>query len=226
MGVRKTLHVAKCAVLRREIIDGVLRGQLLLVLRRAAFLHVDRERDMGHFPVDLRDTVIFDPIKRLHAVAMDVEAAAERMLVACFHRETMFAVRFLKLAGRAVHGDHADLFLGPFLDGFVGQLHRHFTRPFDDDGSTHQLAVGIDGQVGREPTKVRLPARGAFKGLLKQGAGLGIVGDRHCCIDWGSMLHRGLLCLVVDRSTNYRALCRASTTRGRGPNSPVLRVGA
>ena len=42
----------------------------------------------------------------------------------------MFAVRLLEFAGRAVHGDHADLFLRPFLDGFVGQLDGHVSGPF------------------------------------------------------------------------------------------------
>ncbi len=119
------------------------------------------------------------------------------MVFAGFHGEAVFAVRFLELAGRAVHGDHADLFLGPLLNGFVRQLHRNLTRSLDHHGSAHLLAVGIHRQVGRKSSKIRLPSGRALEGPLEQGAGLGVVGNGGLCIDRCSMFHQVLLCVVV-----------------------------
>ena len=92
MRVGEALYVAQFRILRRKVVHGVACREVLLVLGRHAVFHIDRERHMGHLPVNLRDPVVLDAVEGLHAVAMDVEAAAQRMVIARFHRETVFSV--------------------------------------------------------------------------------------------------------------------------------------
>ena len=113
-----------------------------------------------------------------------------------------------------MHGDHADLLLRPFLNRFIGELDGHLSRSLNHDGSSHDLPIGVDAEVGRKTVKIRLPAGRAFKGSLEKRACLGIIGHSGLCISSGSMFHRGLLCVVAGLKNNYSDLDRSSTTVG------------
>ena len=80
-------------------------------------------------------------------LAVQVESLTQGVVGAGFQCEAMFAVRFLEFARCPVHGDHADLFLRPFLNRFVRQLDRHVPGTLHHHRPGHLVAVGVDREV-------------------------------------------------------------------------------
>ena len=72
MSVGKTVDVLKCAIFGGKIIDGVTGRQVLVILGESTFFHINGESHVGHFSVNLGNSVIFDPIPGFHAVSMNI----------------------------------------------------------------------------------------------------------------------------------------------------------
>ena len=92
MRVRKAVHVGELPVLRGEVVDRIARREKFIVLGLGALFDIDRESHVWGLPVDLRDPAATDAIERVHAVAMNVKARAQRVMSVLTQRQGVFPV--------------------------------------------------------------------------------------------------------------------------------------
>ncbi len=72
--VCETIDILKRSIFRRKIINGITRCEGLVILSEGTFFHVNGERHVRHFTINLGDLVILDPVPRFHAIPMDINA--------------------------------------------------------------------------------------------------------------------------------------------------------
>src|SRR5689334_16248158 len=107
---------------------------------------------------------------------MDIHPGTQRMAI-LFHRERIFSIRFLKASWASVHGDHAELFLRPFLNIAVAELNGHLSRALDDHRSAYFFPVDVHSKVSGKPLEIFLPSGCVVESPAERFTGFGIVCD-------------------------------------------------
>src|SRR5207244_6706988 len=144
--IGEAFDVGQLAILRIEIIDGVARGQVLLLGRDRAVLDVDGERDWSHGAVDLRDPVVLHAVIRVQAV-VDTNGLPQRVGGAAVQSEDAFSVRLVEGPVGTMDGDHADGSGGPLLDFRSREGYCHVLTGLHGHLPGELLAVHVDGQI-------------------------------------------------------------------------------